>query len=54
VNGWWLRAAGAGRQCAPAALMGRSGRPLNFSVRRPADRLSRSMDSVPQVTPGVV
>ena len=23
VNGWWLRAAGAGRQCAPAALLGR-------------------------------
>jgi hypothetical protein len=23
VNGWWLRAAGAGRQCAPAALVGR-------------------------------
>jgi len=23
VNGEWLRAAGAGRQCAPAALIGR-------------------------------
>jgi hypothetical protein len=23
VNGWWLRAAGAGRQCAPAALIQR-------------------------------
>jgi hypothetical protein len=23
VNGWWLRAAGAGRQCAPATLDGR-------------------------------
>jgi len=26
VNGWWLRAAGAGRHCAPAALV-RRGRP---------------------------
>jgi hypothetical protein len=34
VNGWWLRTAGAGRQCAPAALIGASGRPLNFTVRR--------------------
>jgi hypothetical protein len=30
VNGLRARAAGAGRQCAPAAL---GGRPLNFTVR---------------------
>ena len=37
MNGWLLRAAGAGRQCAPAALIGRlsgaSGRPLNFTSK---------------------
>ena len=27
-------AAGAGRYCAPAAPIGASGRPLNFTVRR--------------------
>jgi len=26
--------AGAGRQCAPRRLLGRSARPLNFTVRR--------------------
>jgi hypothetical protein len=35
VNGLWLRAAGAGRQCAPAALIGASGRRLNFTIKRP-------------------
>jgi hypothetical protein len=37
VRGRWFRAAGAGRQFAPAALVGRllgaSGRPLNFTLR---------------------
>ena len=31
----WLRAAGAGRQRTPAALIGRGSRPLNFTVRPP-------------------
>jgi len=30
----WLGAAGASGQCAPAALIRRFGRPLNFTVRR--------------------
>jgi len=35
VNGGWFRAAGAGKQCAPAArLMGASVRSLNFTARR--------------------
>ena len=34
MNGGWLRAAGAGRQYAPASLGGAPGRPLNFTVRR--------------------
>jgi len=33
VNGLCVRAAGAGRQCAPARLIGAFGRPLNFTVR---------------------
>jgi hypothetical protein len=32
VNGWWLRAALAGGQCAPAALILRFKRLLNFTV----------------------
>jgi hypothetical protein len=35
----------------PRRLGGASGWPLNFTVRRPAVRLSRSMDSVPQWMP---
>ena len=34
LNPWWLPAAGAGRQHATAALVGASGRPLNFTVMR--------------------
>jgi hypothetical protein len=30
VNGWWLRAAGAGRRCAPAALI----RPFPAAAQR--------------------
>jgi len=35
VNGWWLRAAGAEEIVCPRRSMGASGRPLNFTVRRP-------------------
>jgi hypothetical protein len=35
VNRSWLRAVGAGRQRASAALIGAFGRPLNFTVKRP-------------------
>jgi predicted RNase H-like HicB family nuclease len=37
VNDACSRAAGAGRQYVPAALIGRSRRPLNFTVRRHSD-----------------
>jgi hypothetical protein len=40
VNGRWLRAAGARRQCAPAALTRRFWAPLNFTVR-PHPSMSR-------------
>ena len=33
VNGLWLRAAGAARRCAPAALIGHFWAPLNLTVR---------------------
>jgi hypothetical protein len=35
----------------PRRLIGASGRPLNFTVRRPAVRRSRSIGTVPQWTP---
>jgi hypothetical protein len=35
----------------PQRLIGAAGRPLNFTVRRPAVRLSRSMGTVSQWTP---
>ena len=35
MNGQWSRAAGAGRQCAPAASDRRFWAPLNFTVRGP-------------------
>ncbi len=34
MNGGWLRAAGAGKQCVPAALARRFWAPRNFAVRR--------------------
>lgn len=42
MNGWWSRAAGAGRQCAPRALIGRSWAALDFTVRPPLLRRRKS------------
>ena len=47
MNAGWLRAAGAGRQCAPGAPSGVVGRPLRFTVRSHHLRSALALALVP-------
>jgi hypothetical protein len=51
VNGWWIRSGAREGSARPRLQSDACARPLNFTVRRPALTLSRSMGAVPQWTP---